>query len=54
LRVMGDAFVKIGGGKTSDEFVCDELNDRDDHVYILCYDILGATVRSEYIEMETG
>jgi hypothetical protein len=32
----------------------DELNDRDDHVCRLCDDILGATVRSEYIEMETG
>jgi hypothetical protein len=32
----------------------DELNDRGDHVCMQCDDILGATVRSEYIEMETG
>jgi hypothetical protein len=32
----------------------DELNGRDDHVFIQDDDILGATVRSECLEMETG
>jgi hypothetical protein len=33
--------------------LCDELNGRGDHVYIRCGAILGATVQSEYLEMET-
>jgi hypothetical protein len=41
-------------GGTLAEVVFDKLNDRDNHVFILNDDVLGATVRSKYIEMETG
>jgi hypothetical protein len=40
-------------GNRRSVLVYDELNGRGDHVHIRCGAILGATVRSEYLEMET-
>jgi hypothetical protein len=53
LKLLKTATERLKGRSKSSSFRSDKLNGRGDYVCIRCGSILGATVQSECLEMET-